>query len=340
MVRHQRNDSPGAWHHVMNRGIAKRTLFETELDIRMFLACIARAVRAGLLEVHAYCIMTTHFHLLVRSPKGELSAAMAVVQNEYSRWFNRTRKRDGPLYRSRFRSKRAGCPTYRQHLVRYIDANPVSANLTITPAAYPHGSARWYAQRRGPIWLSRGWVESIVTQRCERQAFDPADYARTFGTPLTPGLQRLVEKRIVLSNDGDDPLDDLLGAARGRVAEWMQRKAALADGTEIGMPVCDPDDVDEAIAVSRSEWGDWILSDRTRTTQAWPAAHVALLRDLCGSTLAEASVRTGSTVSRAWQRYDLHKSSIVRDASYAERIAMLAERALERCHHAWQRSEA
>ncbi len=79
MARNPRQDHPGSWHHVMNRGIARRSLFESRDDIRFFLACLARAVRRGQIEVHAWCILTTHFHLLVRSPGGELSAAMRRV---------------------------------------------------------------------------------------------------------------------------------------------------------------------------------------------------------------------------------------------------------------------
>ncbi len=99
MPRRPREDEPGAWHHVMNRGIARRALYEDRRDVRCFLACLALAARAGLIEVHAWCVMTTHFHLLVRSPVGQLSDAMRRVQREYSRAFNR---RHGALARGRF----------------------------------------------------------------------------------------------------------------------------------------------------------------------------------------------------------------------------------------------
>jgi REP element-mobilizing transposase RayT len=80
---------PDTWHHVINRGIAKRPLFETRDDIRFFLERLARQNRLNRIEVHAYCMMTTHFHLLVRSPIGEPSKAMRRVQNEHTRRFNR-----------------------------------------------------------------------------------------------------------------------------------------------------------------------------------------------------------------------------------------------------------
>ena len=94
----------------MNRGLARRTVFETRQDVRAFLARLALCVRRGELEVHAYCVLTTHYHLLVRS-RGKLSEGLRRVQNDYVRWFNRARRRDGPLFRGRFLSKHVGSLT-------------------------------------------------------------------------------------------------------------------------------------------------------------------------------------------------------------------------------------
>ncbi len=88
----------------MNRGLARRTVFESREDFRMFLACMAQAVRRGGIEIHAYCLMSTHFHLLVRSPCERLFDALRRTQNQYAPWFNRRRRRDGPLIRCRFRT--------------------------------------------------------------------------------------------------------------------------------------------------------------------------------------------------------------------------------------------
>ena len=97
MARRLRDDAPGQWHHGTNRGHCRRTMFENERDCRKFLSLLAKEVRAGRLEVHAFCLMLNHYHLLVRSPKGQLSQAMANLQREYTRWFNRSRGRDGTL---------------------------------------------------------------------------------------------------------------------------------------------------------------------------------------------------------------------------------------------------
>lgn len=334
MPRHARFDGPDTWHHVMNRGLARRTLFESAADIRLFLARFAAEVRAGRIEIHAFCILTTHYHLLVRSPAGELSSVMQRVQNEYSRWFNRSRRRDGPLYRSRFLSKPVRSVHYRKLIVRYIDANPVSAGLVTRPEEYPHGSARAYTRRSGPAWLERNWVESSVCARAETIDYDPAHYAATYGAKGKPDSLALVERRTKLPTIDEDPLDDLLDGAVGKVREWMRRKAALADGTAIGLPVCDVKSVEAVLDEARRRIGSWEVQPGRRAIDAWPVVHVGLLRALCGSTLTEAGERTHRTVASAWVLEDRHRRLLCEVETYATRVAELARGAIERCHGA------
>ena len=125
MPRRLRRDYPGALHHVMSRGIAKRTIFETRRDVRYFLSRLAREVRRGDLEVLVYSVLTTHFHALIRSPRGHLSAAMQRVLDAYARWFNRGRRRDGPLFVGRFVNRLVESESYAYAVVRYIDDNAV-----------------------------------------------------------------------------------------------------------------------------------------------------------------------------------------------------------------------
>ena len=118
MPRTPRQDEPGTWHHVFNRAIARRALFERREDYRFFLANLARAARRGEIEIHAYCLMGTHYHLLLRSPEGRMAEAMHRVQLAYSRWFNRSRRRDGSLVRGRYGSRLVRSLSYRRVIVR------------------------------------------------------------------------------------------------------------------------------------------------------------------------------------------------------------------------------
>src|SRR5687767_10732382 len=185
MPRRRRSDSPGTLHHVFDRGIARRTVFESARDVRYFLALLACEVRAGRIEIIGFAILTTHFHLFVRSPCGELSEVMQRVLNLYVRYFNRTRRRDGPLFRGRFGSKPVWSERYARLLLRYIDQNAVGARLVFVGEQYPYGSARHYVAARRPVWLSTEWVD-------ERMGWpEPAErfqrYRDQFGRSLSPG---------------------------------------------------------------------------------------------------------------------------------------------------------
>jgi REP element-mobilizing transposase RayT len=332
VARATRTDAPGYWYHVMNRGLARRTLFETRRDSRMFLSRIAGEVRAARIEVHAYCIMTTHFHLLVRSTCGELSNVMQRAQNDYARWFNRARKRDGPLFRGRFSSRRVRSHDYRKNLVRYIDFNPVQAGLVTAPTLYPYGSAYWYARHEGPPWLHRDWVEERVRLSQAVEQYDPDHYAQVFGKPISSALTRLVERRLLSVRDVEDSLEDLLVGSSPQVIEWMRRKACVADGTDVGMPVCDAEMVSSVIEEQRRSRGDWWDPESQRPIDAWPQVHAALLRDLCAMPRSEIGLRTKQSeraVDRARVR---HRRSVVECPQYAFQVAQLAIAALDRCH--------
>lgn len=332
MPRHPRSDAPGTWHHVMNRAVARRTLFESSGDIRTFLSRLALEVRAGRIELHAFCVLTTHFHLLVRSPTGELSAVMQRVQNEYSRWFNRARRRDGPLFRSRFRSKPVETLAYREFLVRYIDANAVAAGLAASAELYPFGSAHAYAREHGPPWLEREWIEPTVRRHAGLARYDPARYAESFGPRGTAAASELVERRLALADVREDPLDELLNAAPEAVLTWMRRKAELADDTRIGAPVCDEDTVCAVVGEAHARIGEWEVRPGRRAVDAWPVVEVGLLRELCGSTLGQAGVRTRRPASGAWVLDVRHRQLAIADESYAKRAVELAREALVRCH--------
>lgn len=335
MTRLPRCDFAGQWHHVMHRGIARRTVFESERDIRVFLAHIARAVHAGSLEVHAFCVLTTHFHLLVRSLDGALGLAMGHVLNEYVRWFNRGRRRDGALFRGRFTSRPVTTESYRRVLVRYIDFNPVRAGLVADPRLYPHGSASRLVAERGAPWLERGWIASVIADRTEAAELDANSYAKAFGRAPDAELLDLVERRCVTSVGEDDALDELLHAAPPQVLLWMQRKATLADGTSVGLPVCCIAGVRRAIDEARSERGAWSAcgsTARSRPRDAWLQIENGLLRDLCGQTREESAKLLGRSTTWSSQAHGAHREALTTDNGYAAIVAVVASRALSLGH--------
>lgn len=320
MARNPRLDQPGSWHHVINRGIARRSLFESDDDIRFFLACLARAVRRGQIEVHAWSILTTHFHLLVRSPVGELSSGMRRVQNAYVRRFNRGRRRDGPMVRGRFFSRLVSSDAYRAILVRYIDENPVKAGLAARPCEYPHGSAQAYSRPAGPPWLARGWVEDLISDLSGREDYDPARYAEALSTGLPDSTSRLVERRIRTPKVAHppDPLDHLVNATPETVLRWLRRKARLADGSRPGLPVADPYSVRHAVSARRRRSPKWEIRRKRKARCAWEVLEAGLLRDLTAATFTEIAVRIRRSLPTATRLCGEHVEFLRLEGAYAK----------------------
>lgn len=136
----------------MNRGSARRNIFEDESDVAMFSSCLADATAATEVIIESYCFMDNHFHLGVYCPEGRLSEMMQHLSANYTRWFNVAHGIDGSLFRGRFRSVLVQNELYLTTFTRYIHRNP--ADIGRDPASYPHSSLQAYTgQRRCQPWL-------------------------------------------------------------------------------------------------------------------------------------------------------------------------------------------
>lgn len=331
MARRPRSDTPGSWHHVINRAIAKRPYFETRSDKRYFLARLASQVRAGRLEVHAYCLMTTHFHLLVRSPIGEMSEAMRRAQCSYSRYFNRRRHRDGPLIRARYFSKRVDSDAYRRMVVRYIDANAVRARVVATAAEHEFGSARSYLVGPRPPWLTSSWVMQHALGRSGAADFEASAYRTTYGSRGGEALDSLcevVEGRMA-SSGVLDPLEDLVGKTPQQVRRWMVRKARLADGMKVGLPVCGTSALHRAVRRHLEVNGEWLCDRETRTWRGSRLALPGLLSELCGMPFVQIARVCGITVWCATRQVELHRRLVGEGGEYATAVSAIAHDAFE-----------
>ena len=136
MSRPLRIQYPGAVYHIMNRGRARQSTFVDETDYRAFLDTLAEAHRQWRIEMFAYCLMGNHYHLCLRTPKGNLSRIMRHVDGIYTQRFNRRHRRDGTLFRGRYKGILIDADEYLKAVVRYIHLNAVAAGLVKMPEEY------------------------------------------------------------------------------------------------------------------------------------------------------------------------------------------------------------
>jgi REP element-mobilizing transposase RayT len=129
MARPPRDDFPGAWHHVMNRAARRKAVFRTDSDRALFLDTLGDTALRFDLEVHAYALMPNHYHLLLRSVRGNLSRAMRHFNGVFTQRLNIANGWDGPLFRGRFASRLIHDETYLSYVLAYIHLNPLKANL-------------------------------------------------------------------------------------------------------------------------------------------------------------------------------------------------------------------
>jgi len=328
MARRPRNDAPDTWHHVMNRGLARRTMFESERDARMFLARVAAEVRRGRIEVHAYCLLPTHFHLLVRSVTGQLSRAMRNIQNGYSRWFNRSRRRDGPLVKSRFLSRDIDSLRYRRQVVTYIHDNPVDAGLAADPTHHPWSSAGPLVAYRRPPWLSTDWIEDELARRGGNGESLAEQLATAFPSRIEPEFRAWVEKQLHARLPQELEDVSLRYAGSVRTLRWMFRKSRLADGTRPFRPVSPAHVVEAVVAGARRKLGSLADLVRRRTRDGWVAMRAGLLRLLAGCTHREIGLRSGRHTSTSCRDVQDHVELLRAVPGYEKLAAKLAAQVL------------
>lgn len=154
MGRPLRIDHQDGWHHVMNRGAARQATFRSDRDRVEFERLLGVGHQRFGVEVHAYCLMDNHFHLLVHCPHGGLSGYMHQLGSVFTRHYNERIGRDGPLFRGRFHAIPIRTDDYRLHAARYIHRNPLDVDSSLPLDRYRWSSHRVYlGNRRRPDWM-------------------------------------------------------------------------------------------------------------------------------------------------------------------------------------------
>lgn len=190
MARHPRLIFPDVAVHIIQRGNNRNACFRADGDYLVYLAHLRHLSRKHQCDVHAYCLMTNHVHLLLTPNAADTCGVlMRDLGRSYVRYFNRRYARSGTLWEGRFRSCIAESPQYVLACYRYIELNPVRAGMVGLPGAYP--------------WSSHGvnsgvHIDAMVKPHREFLALaaEPgarrAAYASLFEEPVEQGLLRSI----------------------------------------------------------------------------------------------------------------------------------------------------
>jgi REP element-mobilizing transposase RayT/predicted house-cleaning noncanonical NTP pyrophosphatase (MazG superfamily) len=144
-----------AVYHVMNRGLARQAIFLNDQDREDFLKILQEAHQRWQIQVLGYALMGNHYHLCLQTPWGNLSRVMRHIDGVYTQRFNRSHKRDGPLFRGRYKAIVIDAEEYLGAVVRYIHLNPVKAKIIKDPRDYQWSSHRDYLRSNGKRpWLN------------------------------------------------------------------------------------------------------------------------------------------------------------------------------------------
>jgi REP element-mobilizing transposase RayT len=142
MARPLRIEFPGAVYHVTSRGNAKQDIFIDEEDRSLFFDVLTIVVERFNWFYHAYCLMGSHYHLLIETPDGNLSKGMRELNGVYTQGFNQRHRRVGHLFQGRYKAIIVEKDHHLMSLCRYVVLNPVRIGLIERPEQWKWSSYR------------------------------------------------------------------------------------------------------------------------------------------------------------------------------------------------------
>jgi putative transposase len=166
MARPLRLSFPGAVYHVTSRGNARHDIVADDRDRSQWLSFLAHVVdRYGWL-CHAYCLMDNHYHLVIETPKPNLSIGMRQLNGRYTQAYNRRHEQVGHVFQGRFTAILVEKDAHLLELCRYVVLNPVRAKIVSHPRLWVWSSYRaTVGETKAPGWLTTDWILSQFGQR-------------------------------------------------------------------------------------------------------------------------------------------------------------------------------
>ncbi|MGV8933795.1 MAG: transposase [Gallionellaceae bacterium] len=159
MARPVRLEFSDAIYHVTTRGDDGGDIFVDDQDRKLFLSVLEEVVSRTGWIIHAYVLMNNHYHLLIETPKPNLSRGMRQLNGVYTQRFNSLHASGGPVFQGRFKAILVERESFLLELCRYIVLNPVRLRAVKNINRYRWSSYRATAgEVQAPDWLCTSWV--------------------------------------------------------------------------------------------------------------------------------------------------------------------------------------
>ena len=218
MPRKPRMYLPDVPAHVIQRGNNRSACFFSDDDYRYYLNCLHEARQKYSVAVHAYVLMTNHVHLLM-TPSDEkgISLTMQSIGRRYVQYINYTYRRCGTLWESRHKASLVQTEDYLFTCYRYIEMNPVRAQIVSHPGDYPWSSYRYHAYGE----LNPVIQDHILYRRLDRDKETRlACYREMFKTDIDKATINRIRKAINFSmplghKRFQDEIEEMLGRKIG-----------------------------------------------------------------------------------------------------------------------------
>ncbi|MGB5278495.1 MAG: transposase [Gammaproteobacteria bacterium] len=166
MTRPLRIEFEGALYHVTSRGDGQESIYLDDTDRVSYLEVLRDVQNRFNWIIHAYCLMSNHYHLLIETPDSNLAKGMRHLNGVYTQRFNRCHKRVGHVFQGRYKAILVQKENYLLELSRYIVLNPVRAQMVRSAKDWPWSS---YRATAGLVdsdkWLTTDWLLGVFSKK-------------------------------------------------------------------------------------------------------------------------------------------------------------------------------
>jgi len=224
MARPLRIEYPNACYHVSNYGLDNQRVFPSKKYFESFLSALEETCARLNVEVHAYCLLQNEYHLMLKTPEGNLSRFMRQIDGLYTQHYQRMKKSSGSLFRGRYKAVLVQPEKYLLPLSRYIHLGVKKGD----PVTYEWSSYPAYVNKvKPPVWLVRDETLSQLGVAANRRF---AQYAEYVAQGLDEEMAHFYGRKNLSSLMGDEKFrkqakakrspTKARGISRGANAKW------------------------------------------------------------------------------------------------------------------------